>query len=153
MRASKTATTQPREPTPAPAPACVQDPPAAPRPWVLYLLECAGERLYAGITTDLAARFLAHAAGRGARFTRAFPPLRIVAASALPSRSAALKAEYALKQQARDAKLRFLAGCGVPLDLLETPHAPGRPRRDPAASAPEKSRNARRGSDGPAGTR
>jgi putative endonuclease len=90
---------------------------ASPQPWVLYLLECAGERLYAGITNDLAARFLAHVQGRGARFTRAFPPVRIVAASTLPSRSAALKAEYALKQQARGEKLRFLAGCGVPLDL------------------------------------
>ena len=94
-----------------------QEPPA---PWVLYLLECTGERLYAGITNDLASRFAAHCAGKGARFTRAFPPLRIVAASTLPSRSAALKAEYALKQQARAAKLRFLAGCGVPLELGET---------------------------------
>ena len=89
----------------------------APRPWVLYLLECAGERLYAGITNDLAARFQAHVDGRGARFTRAFPPRRIVAASTLPSRSAALKAEYALKQQSRATKPRFLAACGVPLDL------------------------------------
>jgi putative endonuclease len=90
---------------------------AAPQPWVLYLLECAGERLYAGITNDLAARFQAHIDGRGARFTRAFAPRRIVAASVLPSRSDALKAEYALKQQARGMKLRFLAGCGVPLDV------------------------------------
>jgi putative endonuclease len=86
---------------------------------VLYLIECAGERLYAGITNDLAARFQAHGEGRGARFTRAFPPVRIVAASELPSRSAALKAEYALKQQARSRKLRFLAGCGTPLDVAE----------------------------------
>ena len=84
-------------------------------PWVLYLLECAGARLYAGITNDLAARFAAHRAGRGARFTRAFPPLRIVAASRLPSRSEALKAEYALKRQPRAAKLAFLAACGTPL--------------------------------------
>jgi len=88
-----------------------------PRPWVLYLLECAGERLYAGITNDLAARFQAHIDGRGARFTRAFPPVRIVAASELPSRSEALKAEYALKQQPRSNKLRFLEGCGTPLVL------------------------------------
>jgi len=97
-------------------------PAAAPeQPWVLYLIECAGERLYAGITTDLAARFRAHCAGRGARFTRAFPPLRIVAAARLPSRSAALKAEHALKRQARAMKLRFLAGCGTPLDLDTLP--------------------------------
>jgi putative endonuclease len=91
---------------------------AAPdEPWVLYLLECAGARLYAGITNDLQARFATHCAGRGARFTRAFPPARIAAASLLPSRSHALKAEYALKQQPRAAKLAFLAGCGTPLAL------------------------------------
>jgi len=90
---------------------------ASERPWVLYLLECAGERLYAGITNDLAARFAAHCAGRGARFTKAFPPRRIVAASELPSRSLALKAEHALKRQPRGRKLAFLAACGRPVEL------------------------------------
>jgi putative endonuclease len=88
---------------------------AAPEPWVLYLLECAGERLYAGITNDLAARFAAHRAGRGARFTKSFAPLRVVAACELPSRSEALKAEHALKRRPRAAKLAFLAACGTPL--------------------------------------
>ena len=90
---------------------------AAPEPWVLYLLECAGDRLYCGITNDLAARFAAHCAGRGARFTKAFAPVRIVAACELASRSAALKAEHALKRQARARKLDFIAACGTPLEL------------------------------------
>jgi putative endonuclease len=105
-------------PGPEAEPKEATEPAMCPRqPWVLYLLECAGERLYAGITNDLAARFAAHQAGRGARFTRAFPPVRIVAASALPSRSEALKAEYALKQRPRAVKLAFLAACGTPVDL------------------------------------
>ena len=94
---------------------------AAAQPWVLYLIECAGQRLYAGITNDLAARFDAHRSGRGARFTKAFAPLRVVAASALPSRAEALKAEYALKQQPRAGKLAFLARCGTPLDAGALP--------------------------------
>ena len=94
---------------------------APPQPWVLYLVECAGERLYAGITNDLAARFAAHCAGRGARFTKAFPPVRVVAACELPSRSLALKAEHALKQRPRADKLRYLANCGVPLDVRALP--------------------------------
>jgi putative endonuclease len=85
--------------------------------WVLYLLECRGERLYAGITNDLPARFAAHCAGKGARFTRAFPPLRVVAASRLASRSLALKAEHALKKRPRALKLAYLAGCGTPVEL------------------------------------
>jgi putative endonuclease len=101
------------------APVACADPSGAAQdePWVLYLLECAGERLYAGITNDLPARFATHRAGRGARFTKAFPPSRIVGASLLPSRSHALKAEYALKRQPRAGKLAFLAGCGTPLAL------------------------------------
>ena len=95
----------------------------APEPWVLYLLECAGERLYAGITNNLAARFAAHRAGRGARFTKAFAPLRVVAASELPSRSEALKAEHALKRRPRAAKLAFLAACGTPLTAAALPQA------------------------------
>ena len=86
---------------------------AAERPWVLYLIECAGGRLYAGITNDLPARFAAHRAGRGARFTKAFAPLRIVAAARMASRSQALKAEVALKRRPRADKLRFLAACGT----------------------------------------
>ena len=85
------------------------------RAWVLYLLECAGDRLYAGVTTDLAARFRAHRDGRGARFPRAFPPCRLVPPTWLPSRSAALRAEYRLKQQPRTAKVGFLAACGDPI--------------------------------------
>ena len=100
------------------APSTVPSDAVATRPWVLYLLECAGDRLYAGITNDLAARFKTHVDGRGARFTRAFAPVRIVAASELPSRSEALKAEYALKRQPRSNKLRFLQGCGTPLVLV-----------------------------------
>ena len=85
--------------------------------WVLYLIECAGDRLYAGITNDLPARFAAHLAGRGARFTKAFPPLRVVAAAQMPSRSQALKAEFALKRRPRADKLRFLASCGAAVEL------------------------------------
>ena len=94
---------------------------AAAQPWVLYLMECAGERLYAGITKDLPARFATHCAGRGARFTKAFPPVRIVAACELPSRSQALKAEHALKQRPRADKLHYLANCGVPIDIHAIP--------------------------------
>jgi putative endonuclease len=105
--------------TDSPAPAAS----TSTQPWVVYLLECAGERLYAGITNDLAQRFAAHSAGRGARFTKAFAPRRVVAASLLPSRSDALKAEHALKRRPRADKLRYLASCGVPVDPQAFPRA------------------------------
>ena len=75
--------------------------------WFLYLLECANGSYYAGITTDVQARFSVHQAGKGARYTRANPPLRIVAQAAYPDRSTASKAEWALKQLPREAKPGF----------------------------------------------
>ena len=37
--------------------------------WCLYLIECRNGSYYAGITNNLDARYAAHAAGRGARYT------------------------------------------------------------------------------------
>lgn len=84
----------------------------ADKPWFLYLLECANGSYYAGITTDVAARFSAHQQGKGARYTRANPPLRILAQAEYADRSAASKAEWALKQLPRDEKLTFFRAAG-----------------------------------------
>jgi putative endonuclease len=73
-------------------------------PWFVYMLECAGGRIYTGITPDVALRFAKHCAGRGGAFTRSFPPQRVLAARRCASRGAALKTEYALKQLAPAAK-------------------------------------------------
>ena len=84
----------------------------ADKPWFLYLLECANGSYYAGITTDVAARFLAHQQGKGARYTRANPPIRILAQAEYADRSAASKAEWALKQLLREAKPGFFRSAG-----------------------------------------
>lgn len=84
----------------------------ADKTWFLYLLECANGSYYAGITTDVAARFSAHQLGKGARYTRANPPLRILAQAEYTDRSTASKAEWALKQLPRDEKLTFFRAAG-----------------------------------------
>ena len=82
-----------------------------PRPkqarWFVYMLECAGGRIYTGVTPDVIARFARHRAGRGGAFTRSFPPRRILAAKRCAGRGAALSAEHALKQLARPDKLAW----------------------------------------------
>jgi putative endonuclease len=77
--------------------------------WCLYLLECKGGAYYAGITNNLEARFSAHKEGRGARYTRANPPLRILATKPYADRSAASIAEAQLKRIPRDEKLGFFS--------------------------------------------
>lgn len=81
--------------------------PAAGRAWFVYMLKCRGDRIYTGITPDVRARFDKHRAGAGGAFTRAHPPLRILASRRCASRSEALKMEYALKQLARPDKQRW----------------------------------------------
>ncbi|MBB3827035.1 GIY-YIG nuclease family protein [Xanthomonas cannabis] len=80
----------------------------APKPWYLYLLLCRNGSYYAGITNDLERRFQAHAQGTGARYTRANPPLQIIASHRYPDRSSASRAECALKRQPRARKLAWL---------------------------------------------
>jgi putative endonuclease len=79
--------------------------------WWLYLLVCRGGRTYAGIATDVAARFAAHSSGKGAKFTRSNPPVRVLGAQAFASRSEALKAESALKKLDRTERLAWARRC------------------------------------------
>lgn len=75
--------------------------------WVLYLLECKNGAFYAGITNNLEQRYAAHLSGKGARYTRANPPVKILASKSYADRSAASIAEAQLKQLPRHKKLDF----------------------------------------------
>lgn len=68
------------------------------KPWFLYLIECSDGSIYTGITVDVAARYAAHAAGKGARYTRSHPPRCLLAVVEYADRSEASRAEYAVKQ-------------------------------------------------------
>ena len=78
--------------------------------WVLYLLECENGAYYAGITTNLERRFAEHVFGIGARYTRANPPRRVLAAKEFPDRASASRAEAALKKLPRAAKVDYFCG-------------------------------------------
>jgi putative endonuclease len=78
-----------------------------PPPYWLYLLECEGGVSYAGIALDVEQRFFQHVFGLGAKFTRARPPMRVLAAREYPNKSDALRAEFQLKALRRAEKLAF----------------------------------------------
>jgi len=78
--------------------------------WCVYLIECRNGAWYAGITNDLDARYAAHVAGKGARYTRANPPVKLLGSRAFADRSAASKAEWQVKQLPREKKLAWLQG-------------------------------------------
>lgn len=79
------------------------------RTWYLYLLHCRGGSLYTGITTDVDKRYAAHAAGKGARYTRSFPPERIALVLAFASKGEALAAEHTVKAMSAAQKRAWLA--------------------------------------------
>jgi putative endonuclease len=57
----------------------------------------------------VAARYAAHLSGKGARYTRSHPPVRLVGSIGYPDRSSASKAEYQIKQLKPAAKRAFVA--------------------------------------------
>jgi putative endonuclease len=84
-------------------------PDTQPTPYWLYLLECEGGVYYAGVAIDVEQRFLQHVFGLGAKFTRARPPLRVLAAREYSNKGDALRAEFQLKALPRAEKLAFFA--------------------------------------------
>lgn len=92
--------------------------------WWLYLLACRDGRTYAGIATDVAARFAAHSSGKGAKFTRSNPPISVLGARAFASKSEALKAEAALKKLDRPRRLAWAQEC-APFQVDHSTPSPG----------------------------
>ncbi len=78
--------------------------------YFIYIIKCRDERLYTGITTDIKRRFTEHSTGeKGAKFTRANPPLEIMAVWSCNGRSNASKLEYAIKRLTRQQKLKLIS--------------------------------------------
>jgi putative endonuclease len=65
--------------------------------WVVYMLECADQSLYTGITTNLERRLAEHAAGKGAKYTRGRGPFRLVYSETCAGRAEATRREAAIK--------------------------------------------------------
>ncbi|WP_432720520.1 GIY-YIG nuclease family protein [Jeongeupia wiesaeckerbachi] len=86
--------------------------------WYVYLIECANGSLYTGISNDVAARYRAHLAGKGARYTRANPPRQLVAVIAHADRASASRAEHAIKQLSAQQKRTLCAAHPAPTELL-----------------------------------
>jgi uncharacterized protein (TIGR02453 family) len=78
--------------------------------WFVYVARCGDDTLYTGVTTDPARRERAHNGGRGAAYTRARRPVRLVHLEPAADRSAALRRERAIKRLTRGEKEAMVAG-------------------------------------------
>lgn len=73
--------------------------------WFVYILRCADDTLYTGITTDVVRRVEEHNHGRkAAQYTRSRRPVVLVYSEPAQNRSEALQREYEIKQLNREDK-------------------------------------------------
>lgn len=75
--------------------------------WYVYMLHCADDSLYTGITTDVERRFAAHRSGRGAKYTRSHPPLAVVYCEQCADKGEALRREAAIKKLPHERKQKL----------------------------------------------
>lgn len=80
--------------------------------WFLYIIETRLKTLYTGITLDPQRRFLEHQTGgsKSAKALRGKAPLTMLFCAELNNKTNALKAEYWVKQQTKQAKLKIISG-------------------------------------------
>jgi putative endonuclease len=83
--------------------------------WYVYVIECRDGSLYTGISTDVERRYAQHVAGKGARYTRSRPPLRLLTHQEYPDRAAASRAECAIKRLTPAGKRALCEGGLRPL--------------------------------------
>lgn len=82
----------------------------AKKAYFVYIVKCKDNTLYTGITNDLISRIQAHNKAKGAKYTRARMPVKLVFSKKVASRPKALKLEYQIKQLSRTEKLNMIKG-------------------------------------------
>jgi len=91
--------------------------------YYVYLLRCADNSLYCGITNDVERRVAQHNAGTGAKYTRAAKrlPVFLETACGPMDKGAALSLEYQVKQLPAREKVEFLREQEMDLDSPDGP--------------------------------
>jgi len=80
--------------------------------WVVYLVRCADESLYCGITNDIEKRLVAHNSGKGAKYTKSRMPVEMAGVSSEMTKNEALKLERRIKQFPAGKKVFELTKAG-----------------------------------------
>ena len=73
-----------------------------------YLARCSDNSLYSGYTTNIKEREIAHNKGKGAKYTKAHLPVKIVYFERFRSKSKALKREAEVKRFSKSMKEELL---------------------------------------------
>jgi putative endonuclease len=91
--------------------------------YFVYILKCADNTLYTGITNDLEKRIEAHNSSKtGAKYTKVRRPVTLVYSEQVTDRSAALKREHILRHFSRAQKLQVIADSYKPKSHIAAAH-------------------------------
>ena len=83
--------------------------------WFVYIVQCADDSLYTGVTTDIKRRLKEHnETKKGAKYTRNRRPVNLVYSEKMKSRSAACSREYAIKKMAPLQKKGLIESAQMP---------------------------------------
>lgn len=99
----------------------------APTPWYLYIIRCADNSLYTGITIDLERRFAEHQSQskKCAKYLKGKAPLALVfTTEAGENKSEASRLEYKIKRLSKRNKERLVSG-HISLQQLQLLPVPG----------------------------
>lgn len=80
--------------------------------WAVYLIKCADNTFYTGVTTDIERRVNEHNTDdkKGAKYTRARRPVALVWSEEHPNRTKACQREYEIKRWPRSKKVELASG-------------------------------------------
>jgi putative endonuclease len=70
----------------------------------VYILLTQNNTLYCGYTDNVEKRFNEHLSGKGAKYTKANKPVKVVYQKEFPTKSEALKEEYRIKHKLTKAQ-------------------------------------------------
>ena len=78
--------------------------------YFVYILQCADNTYYTGITTDIERRIKEHngEVKGGAKYTRVRTPVKLIYSEKCESRMTATKREYEIKQLSREKKKELI---------------------------------------------
>jgi len=78
--------------------------------YCVYILECADDTLYTGITTDITRRIHEHNnTPAGAKYTKSRRPVKLLYQESCADRSSASKREIQIKKMTRKSKLELVS--------------------------------------------
>lgn len=80
----------------------------------VYIIECSNGSYYTGYTTDIDRRYKEHAQGTSkCRYTRSFPPKKLIAVWSFENKSDALKKESEIKKLSKIEKIKLASNVNL----------------------------------------